>query len=104
MYSTYVKTDYRIKSGRKSKKRGRVKSHQYRRWLVKIELNGKEVFVSSEFTKDIYHVTADLLNVRSESNTESKILGRLKKDDVIESTNQVKDGWLQFEYKGKQLM
>ncbi|KYZ69038.1 cell wall-binding protein EntB [Bacillus sp. GZT] len=66
-----------------------------------IELNGKEVFVSSEFTKDIYHVTADLLNVRSESNTESKILGRLKKDDVIESTNQVKDGWLQFEYKGK---
>ncbi|MDR4350902.1 cell wall-binding protein EntB [Bacillus paranthracis] len=67
----------------------------------KIELNGKEVFVSSEFTKDIYHVTADLLNVRSESNTESKILGRLKKDDVIESTKQVKDGWLQFEYKGK---
>ncbi|MCM0003701.1 cell wall-binding protein EntB [Bacillus paranthracis] len=67
----------------------------------KIELNGKEVFVSSEFTKDIYHVTADLLNVRSESNTESKILGRLKKDDVIETTNQVKDGWLQFEYKGK---
>ncbi|OOZ92719.1 enterotoxin [Bacillus cereus] len=67
----------------------------------KIELNGKEVFVSSEFTKDIYHVTADLLNVRSESNTESKILGRLKKDDVIESTNQVKDGWIQFEYKGK---
>ncbi|MGK9485494.1 cell wall-binding protein EntB [Bacillus tropicus] len=67
----------------------------------KIELNGKEVFVSSEFTKDIYHVTADLLNVRSKSNTESKILGRLKKDDVIESTNQVKDGWLQFEYKGK---
>ncbi|WP_163247774.1 cell wall-binding protein EntB [Bacillus tropicus] len=67
----------------------------------KIELNGKEVFVSSEFTKDIYYVTADLLNVRSESNTESGILGRLKKDDVIESTNQVKDGWLQFEYKGK---
>ncbi|MFV1019059.1 SH3 domain-containing protein [Bacillus tropicus] len=67
----------------------------------KIELNGKELFVSSEFTKDIYYVTADLLNVRSESNTESEILGRLKKDDVIESTNQVKDGWLQFEYKGK---
>ncbi|TPV42477.1 cell wall-binding protein EntB [Bacillus dicomae] len=67
----------------------------------KIELNGKEVFVSSEFTKDIYHVTANLLNVRTEANTESKILGRLKKDDVIESTHQVKDGWLQFEYKGK---
>nr|WP_103627386.1 cell wall-binding protein EntB [Bacillus thuringiensis] len=67
----------------------------------KIELNGKEVFVSSEFTKDVYHVTANLLNVRTEANTESKILGRLKKDDVIESTHQVKDGWLQFEYKGK---
>ncbi|MES5955522.1 cell wall-binding protein EntB [Bacillus fungorum] len=67
----------------------------------KIELHGKEVFVSSEFTKDVYHVTANLLNVRSDANTESEILGRLKKDDVIESTHQVKDGWLQFEYKGK---
>ncbi|KXY49737.1 cell wall-binding protein EntB [Bacillus sp. FSL M7-1020] len=67
----------------------------------KIDLNGKELFVSSEFTKDIYHVTANLLNVRSEANTESEILGRLKKDDVIESTHQAKDGWLQFEYKGK---
>ncbi|MGD6891980.1 cell wall-binding protein EntB [Bacillus mobilis] len=67
----------------------------------KINLNGKEVFVSSEFTKDVYHVTANLLNVRSDANTESEILGRLKKDDVIESTHQVKDGWLQFEYKGK---
>ncbi|MBE5108349.1 SH3 domain-containing protein [Bacillus thuringiensis] len=67
----------------------------------KIDLNGKELFVSSEFTKDVYHVTANLLNIRSEANTESEILGRLKKDDVIESTHQVKDGWLQFEYKGK---
>ncbi|RKF52670.1 enterotoxin [Bacillus wiedmannii] len=67
----------------------------------KIDLNGKEVFVSSEFTKDVYHVTANLLNVRSDANTESEILGRLKTDDVIESTHQVKDGWLQFEYKGK---
>ncbi|MBJ8125737.1 SH3 domain-containing protein [Bacillus cereus] len=67
----------------------------------KIELNGKEVFVSSEFTKDVYHVTANLLNVRTEANTDSEILGRLKKDDVIESTHQVKDGWLEFEYKGK---
>ncbi|PEL49421.1 cell wall-binding protein EntB [Bacillus toyonensis] len=67
----------------------------------KIDLNGKELFVSSEFTKDTYHVTANLLNVRSEANTESEILGRLKKDDVIESTHQAKDGWLQFEYKGK---
>ncbi|MEK5386046.1 cell wall-binding protein EntB [Bacillus sp. FSL M7-1431] len=67
----------------------------------KIDLNGKELFVSSEYTKDIYHVTANLLNVRTEANTESEILGRLKQDDVIESTHQVKDGWLQFEYKGK---
>ncbi|WP_265938213.1 cell wall-binding protein EntB [Bacillus thuringiensis] len=67
----------------------------------KIELNGKEVFVSSEFTKDVYHVTANLLNVRTEANTDSEILGRLKKDDVIETTHQVKDGWLEFEYKGK---
>ncbi|MGE1108601.1 cell wall-binding protein EntB [Bacillus wiedmannii] len=67
----------------------------------KIDLNGKEVFVSAEFTKDVYYVTANLLNVRSDASTESKILGRLKTDDVIESTHQVEDGWLQFEYKGK---
>ncbi|ARO18689.1 enterotoxin [Bacillus tropicus] len=67
----------------------------------KIDLNGKEVFVSLEFTKDVYHVTANLLNVRSDASTESEILGRLKTNDVIESTHQVKDGWLQFEYKGK---
>ena len=79
MYLTYVKTDYRIKSGRKSKEWSRIKSHKYRRWLVKIELNGKEVFVSSEFTKDVYHVTANLLNVRTEANTDSEILGRLKR-------------------------
>ncbi|KAB2469076.1 SH3 domain-containing protein [Bacillus sp. CH126_4D] len=67
----------------------------------KIDLNGKEVFVSAEFTKDVYYVTANLLNVRSGASTESEILGRLKTDDVIESKHQVKDGWLQFEYKGK---
>ena len=79
MYSTYVKTDYRIKSGRKSKNGEELKVINTEDGWSKIELNGKEVFVGSEFTKDIYHVTADLLNVRSESNTESKILGRLKK-------------------------
>ncbi|MGG1057513.1 cell wall-binding protein EntB [Bacillus wiedmannii] len=67
----------------------------------KIDLNGKEVFVSAEFTKDVYYVTANLLNVRSDASTESEILGRLKTNDVIESTHPVKDGWLQFEYKGK---
>ncbi|MEQ3593051.1 cell wall-binding protein EntB [Bacillus albus] len=67
----------------------------------KIYLNGKEVFVSAEFTKDVYYVTANLLNVRSDASTESEILGRLKTNDVIESKHQVKDGWLQFEYKGK---
>ncbi|MEI5915404.1 cell wall-binding protein EntB [Bacillus albus] len=67
----------------------------------KIDLNGKEVFVSAEFTKDVYYVKANLLNVRSDASTESEILGRLKTNDVIESTHQVKDGWLQFEYKGK---
>ena len=50
----------------------RVKSHKYRRWLVKIELNGKEVFVSSSLKDDI--ITANLLNVRTEANTDSEIL------------------------------
>ncbi|MDZ5610108.1 cell wall-binding protein EntA [Bacillus pseudomycoides] len=66
-----------------------------------IKLNGKDVFVSAEFTKSIYYVTANVLNVRAEANANSEILGTLKKDDMIETTNQVQNGWLQFEYNGK---
>ncbi|MGG0237386.1 SH3 domain-containing protein [Bacillus rhizoplanae] len=69
-------------------------------WL-KVNLNGKEGFVSSEFTKNIYYVTANVLNVRADANTNSEILGTLKKDDVIQTTHQVQNGWLQFEYNGK---
>ena len=36
--------------------------------------------------------------------TQNQKFWQTEKDDVIESTKQVKDGWLQFEYKGKQLM
>ncbi|MBJ8031349.1 cell wall-binding protein EntA [Bacillus cereus group sp. N21] len=66
-----------------------------------IKLNGKDAFVSTEFTKSIYYVTANVLNVRAEANTNSEILGTLKKDDMIETTNPVQNGWLQFEYNGK---
>ncbi|MBY0600409.1 cell wall-binding protein EntA [Bacillus bingmayongensis] len=66
-----------------------------------IKLNGKDVFVSAEFTKSIYYVTANVLNVRAEANANSEILGTLKKDDMIKTTNQVQNGWLQFEYNGK---
>lgn len=69
-------------------------------WL-KVNLNGKEGFVSAEFTKNIYYVTANVLNVRADANTNSEILGTLKKDDVIETTHQVQNEWLQFEYNGK---
>ncbi|MDA2140122.1 cell wall-binding protein EntA [Bacillus cereus group sp. Bc256] len=67
----------------------------------KITLDGKDAFVSAEFTKSIYYVTANVLNVRAEANTNSEILGTLKKDDMIETTNQVQNEWLQFEYNGK---
>ncbi|QWI72992.1 SH3 domain-containing protein (plasmid) [Bacillus mycoides] len=66
-----------------------------------IKLNGKEVFVSAEFTKNIYYVMGNVLNVRAEANTDSEILGTLKKDDMIETTSAVQNGWLQFEYNGK---
>lgn len=69
-------------------------------WL-KVNLNGKEGFVSAEFTKNIYYVTANVLNVRADANTNSEILGTLKKDDVIETTHQIQNDWLQFEYNGK---
>ncbi|KMN46612.1 cell wall-binding protein EntA [Bacillus paramycoides] len=66
-----------------------------------IKLNGKDAFVNTEFTKSSYYVTANVLNVRAEANTNSEILGTLKKDDMIETTNQVQNEWLQFEYNGK---
>ena len=67
----------------------------------KIKLDGKEAFISAEFTKSTYYVTANVLNVRAGANTDSEILGTLKKDDLIETTNQVQNEWLQFEYGGK---
>ncbi|MGF9765413.1 cell wall-binding protein EntD [Bacillus albus] len=68
---------------------------------TKIKLNGQEAFVSAEFTKSTYYVTAGVLNVRAGANTDSEILGKLNKDDVIETTNQVQNEWLQFDYNGK---
>ncbi|MCQ6341979.1 cell wall-binding protein EntD [Bacillus cereus] len=68
---------------------------------TKIKLNGKEAFVSADFTKSTYYVTAGVLNVRAGANTDSEILGKLNKNDVIETTNQVQNEWLQFDYNGK---
>ncbi|MEK4710591.1 cell wall-binding protein EntC [Bacillus sp. FSL R10-2780] len=68
----------------------------------KVKLNsGKEAFISADYTKDTYYVTANVLNVRAGANTDSEILGKLKKDDVIETTNQVQNDWIQFEYNGQ---
>ncbi|EMA6344364.1 3D domain-containing protein [Bacillus cytotoxicus] len=66
-----------------------------------IKWNGKDVFVSAAFTKNIYYVTANTLNVRAGMSASSDILGTLKKDDLIETTNQIQNGWLQFNYNGK---
>ena len=63
--------------------------------------SGKEAFISADYTKDTYYVTANVLNVRAGANTDSEILGKLKQDDVIETTHQVENGWIQFEYNGK---
>ncbi|PEW92856.1 enterotoxin [Bacillus cereus] len=68
----------------------------------KVKLNsGKEAFISADYTKDSYYVTANVLNVRAGANTDSAILGKLKKDDVIETTHQVQNDWIQFEYNGQ---
>ncbi|MGM1413314.1 SH3 domain-containing protein [Bacillus cereus group sp. BceL300] len=68
----------------------------------KVQLNsGKEAFISADYTKDTYYVTANVLNVRAGANTDSEILGKLKKDDIIETTHQVQNDWIQFEYNGK---
>ncbi|ABS22631.1 SH3 domain-containing protein [Bacillus cytotoxicus] len=66
-----------------------------------IKWNGKDVFVSAAFTKNMYYVTANALNVRAGMSASSEILGTLKKDDLIETTNQIQNGWLQFHYNGK---
>ncbi|OTW79508.1 enterotoxin [Bacillus thuringiensis serovar cameroun] len=68
----------------------------------KVKLNsGKEAFISADYTKDTYYVTANVLNVRAGANTDSEILGKLKQDDVIETTHEVQNDWIQFEYNGK---
>ncbi|WP_117616438.1 cell wall-binding protein EntC [Bacillus wiedmannii] len=68
----------------------------------KVKLNsGKEAFISADYTKDTYYVTANVLNVRAGANTDSEIIGKLKQDDVIETTHQVQNDWIQFEYNGK---
>ncbi|PDZ04871.1 enterotoxin [Bacillus cereus] len=68
----------------------------------KVKLNsGKEAFISADYTKDTYYVTANVLNVRAGANTDSEILGKLKQDDVIETIHQVQNDWIQFEYNGK---
>lgn len=67
----------------------------------KIKLDGKEAFVSAEFTKSTYYVTANVLNIRAGANTDSEILGKFNKNDLIETTNQVQNEWLQFDYNGK---
>ncbi|MEK7018050.1 cell wall-binding protein EntC [Bacillus sp. FSL R9-9410] len=68
----------------------------------KVKLNsGKEAFISADYTKDSYYVTANVLNVRAGANTDSEILGKLKQDDVIETTHEVQNDWIQFEYNGK---
>ncbi|MEF7659301.1 cell wall-binding protein EntC [Bacillus thuringiensis] len=68
----------------------------------KVKLNsGKEAFISADYTKDTYYVTANVLNIRAGANTDSEILGKLKQDDVIETTHQVENDWIQFEYNGK---
>ena len=41
----------------------------------KVKLNsGKEAFISADYTKDTYYVTANVLNVRAGANTDSEIL------------------------------
>ena len=75
MYLTYVKNRLQNQKWSKKVKNGQeLKVINTEDGWSKIELNGKEVFVSSEFTKDVYHVTANLLNVRTEANTDSEIL------------------------------
>ncbi|QWI73050.1 SH3 domain-containing protein (plasmid) [Bacillus mycoides] len=66
-----------------------------------IKFKGKDVFVSSEFTKSMYYVTVNKLNVRAAANTDSGILGTLKEGEMIETKNQVQNNWIEFDYHGK---
>ncbi|WP_306702445.1 cell wall-binding protein EntC [Bacillus cereus] len=75
--------------------------HTENGWSKVQLISGKEAFISADYTKDTYYVTANVLNVRAGANTDSEILGKLKKDDVIETTHQVQNDWIQFEYNGK---
>ncbi|WP_242257518.1 SH3 domain-containing protein, partial [Bacillus cereus group sp. BfR-BA-01379] len=60
---------------------------------------GLGIFTTSAKAETI--VTTNVLNVRAGANTDSEIIGKLKQDDVIETTHQVQNDWIQFEYNGK---
>ncbi|KZZ83283.1 MULTISPECIES: SH3 domain-containing protein [Bacillaceae] len=48
-----------------------------------------------------YEVTAGKLNIRAAANTQSKVLGSLRKGVKIEIQRITTSGWVSFQYKGK---
>ncbi len=74
----------------------------------KIDFKGKTGYVSGTYvkattsaTKTTYTVTADTLNVRSGSNTKSKVIGSVKKGTKLTVQKKESNGWYKIDFKGK---
>jgi len=66
-----------------------------------IQFNDSSAFVSAKFVNPVIKsgkVTAKILNVRSLPNSESDVIGKLKKDKTVIVVDEL-EGWLRIKYK-----
>ncbi len=102
-----VKSYVNIRSGKSTdsqilgnfKKNDRVEGVIKGAWL-EFDHNGRRAYISKNFIEEANDYTVkSYVNVRSARNTTSKILGNLKKGDLVEGT--IKGAWLEINYKGQ---
>ena len=69
---------------------------------VIVESQGENDFVEEAATKKVGTVTnCSQLNLRAQSNANSKILAVLKKGQQVDVLDQLSNGWVKVKYNGK---
>ena len=48
-----------------------------------------------------YAVNADVVNVRSEANVNSGVVGTLERGETVDVTGDIKDGWAKMNFHGR---
>lgn len=69
--------------------------------LIRISLVALLTLITSvAHAEQLYTVTTNTLNVRSQPTTSSEVIGQLHMNDAITSEDSTEDGWLRVEYNG----